>query len=63
MHKKNAVDINHPFAASLLIGIKIEDADFNGMADKLARGPQDDELLFKRLQKTLSCASRQKLAA
>ena len=61
MHKKNAVNINHLSGEPLLIGIKIEHADFNAMADKLARGSQDEELLFKRLQNALSCASRQNL--
>lgn len=48
---KNTLDINHRSPERLLMELKIEHADLDAVADKLAHAPPVDELMFKRLKK------------
>ena len=51
MRLKNTLDINHHLSERLLMQLKIEHADLDALADRLAHALPVDELLFKRLKK------------
>lgn len=49
--EKNTLVLNHHSPKRLLIELRIEHADIDALADKLAHAPHIDELLLKRLKK------------